>query len=93
MHELDAIQNARIRRLVGHFKLDLILFEVATALRIDLREGLQEDEAAEALESEPLSALEVDIELLTCLVELSRVNLFARENWQLRNGIELRHGI
>ena len=48
-NELDAIQDARVGRLVYHFKLDLVFLELSTGFAVDLRQGLQEHQPAEAL--------------------------------------------
>ena len=84
-NELDAIQNARVGRLVSHFKLDLILLEHSTGFAVDLRQGLQEHQPAEALKSRPLSSIDVNVELLARLVEPRLRDFLSRETWQLLN--------
>ena len=48
-NELNAIQDARVGRLVCHFKLDLIFLEDSTGLFVYLCQGLQEHQPAKAL--------------------------------------------
>ena len=84
-NELDAIQDARVGRLVCHFKLDLILLEGSTGLFVHLCQGLQEHQPAKALKSGPLSRLDVYVELFARLVEPWLSNFFFRKTWQLLN--------
>lgn len=41
LNELDAVENARKGRLLGHFKLDAVEIEVSAAIMVDLGQGLQ----------------------------------------------------
>ena len=89
MNKLDAIENARKRRLVNHFKSGLILFKLFIAARVELCQSLEKDKSTEAFKTRPIVTTDVNVDLFGGLVELLGVNLFTCEVWQLLDGIEL----
>ena len=69
MNELDTVEHAGVWRLAGHIKLELICLQVLARFRIDLREGLEQNNPAEALKAQPVQPLDENVELLTLLIE------------------------
>ena len=69
LDELDAVEHAGVRRLAGHFKLELISLEVLARFGVDLCQGLKQDDPREALEAEPVQPLDENVQLFALLVE------------------------
>lgn len=69
LNKLNAVKNARKRRLLRHFKPDLVKVNLGATFWVHLGESLKEDDSTQTLKTMPVSSLQHHIDLLTSLIE------------------------